>query len=120
MTNDFQIPDALLARCVGRVDLVQRVLASYLEQMEADVTELTKAAESSDGESARKLAHRIKGASANVQADEIRTTAQGIESFASQDQLDEAAAEIVKLKNQWQNYVALTSTFVSEYSNSDS
>lgn len=120
MTDNFQIPDALLARCVGRVDLVQRVLTSYIQQMEADLPELSKAAEQCDGESTRKLAHRIKGASANVQADDVRSTAEEIESFASQDRLREATAEIDNLRNHWQNYVALTSTFVSEYSNSDS
>lgn len=114
MTETFQIPDALLARCVGREDLVQRVVASFVEQMTTDIPELTDNVNSGNCEATRKLAHRIKGSSANVDAESIRTTAAEVESLAGEDRLDEAKASIVLLEKHWQDYVILTSTFVSE------
>lgn len=114
MIDTFEIPDGLLARCVGRVDLVQRVLTAFVEQMNSDIPAMSDAANSGDAEETRKLAHRIKGASANVEAESIRSGAAEVEAIASENQLDDAKPLIAKMKTNWQEYLVLTSSFLSE------
>ncbi len=114
MTATFQIPDALLARCVGREDLVQRVLRAFVDQMSVDIQQLIEACESGDAENTGKLAHRIKGASSNAEAEAVRALAEEVESLSKENRLDEAKSQIAKMETHWNDYVVLTSDFISE------
>jgi HPt (histidine-containing phosphotransfer) domain-containing protein len=60
--------DALKSRCLGNLALVERVLASFATQLDADLGRLEMALAASDAAAFASVAHRIKGMSANVSA----------------------------------------------------
>ena len=72
----------LLARCLGKRELVERVLTRFQTQLTEDLVRLQAAAETGDGEMIAKTAHRIKGAAANVSAHGLRQCAAALEEAA--------------------------------------
>ena len=110
--SKFEIPEGLLARCAGQAEVCKRVIGKYIEQMRLDVDEITTIIES-DAESVAKLAHRMKGASANVGAEEIRSKAEQIEKLASEQDLDAARPIARDLEKHWHEYETLTAEFLS-------
>lgn len=113
MPDAFVVPDDLFARCVGKIELVQSVLSAFVRQVDEDIPQLIKNLESGDFEAAEKTAHRIKGASANVAAEDICETAGRIETFAREQQPAEVAVEVEQLKDEWKQYVQQTASFIS-------
>ncbi|MCA9213772.1 MAG: Hpt domain-containing protein [Planctomycetales bacterium] len=60
--------DELLARCAGQPALVKRALSTFQGTLSEDLLHLQHACETNDVEEVQRLAHRIKGASANASA----------------------------------------------------
>ncbi|HVU89234.1 MAG TPA: Hpt domain-containing protein [Pirellulales bacterium] len=58
----------LKARCLGNLDLVERVLTKFAGQLDRDLEELESAVRTGDASMAAQLAHRIKGIAASVAA----------------------------------------------------
>jgi len=61
-------PWELLGRCLGKPELAARVLQKFERQLADDLVKLEHAIEVRDSTTAGGLAHRIKGAAANVAA----------------------------------------------------
>lgn len=74
--------EALKSRCLGNVDLVQRVLKKFSAQLNCDLAELERAARMGDVESFALVAHRVKGMSANVEARQLNRRAAAAEQCA--------------------------------------
>lgn len=60
--------EALRARCLGSMELVERVLSKFTGQLDQDLDELERAIAAGDSTLAAQLAHRIKGIAASVSA----------------------------------------------------
>jgi HPt (histidine-containing phosphotransfer) domain-containing protein len=60
--------ESLKARCLGNLDLVERVLNKFTSQLDADLERLEQALLAHDTSAFASVAHRIKGMSANVEA----------------------------------------------------
>jgi HPt (histidine-containing phosphotransfer) domain-containing protein len=58
----------LKARCLGNMDLVERVLSKFTGQLDQDLDELEQAVGAGDATLAAHVAHRIKGIAASVAA----------------------------------------------------
>jgi HPt (histidine-containing phosphotransfer) domain-containing protein len=67
--------DDLLRRCEGDRPFAARLLDKFRRRLPDDVRELEQAAAAGDGESVRRLAHRLKGCAGNVGATAIRQRA---------------------------------------------
>src|SRR5687768_5511437 len=74
--------EALKGRCLGNLDLVQRVLKKFSAQLNCDLAELERAARLGDAESFALVAHRVKGMSANVEARQLNRQAAAAEQCA--------------------------------------
>jgi HPt (histidine-containing phosphotransfer) domain-containing protein len=74
--------EALKRRCLGNLDLVQRVLKKFATQLKSDLAELERAARTGDAETFALVAHRVKGMSANVEARELNRQAAAAEQCA--------------------------------------
>lgn len=74
--------EALLARCLGKIELAERILAKFNSRVDLDIAELERALASDDLNTIAQVAHRLKGASANVAADALKEKAAGIEELA--------------------------------------
>lgn len=110
--SDFEIPTDLLARCAGRRDLVRRVLGTFVGQMDADIPELLHKIRSGDSDEVAKLAHRMKGASANVVAEDLRSIAEDVEKCARESRLDHAQDCVNQLEVKWNDYLQTTRPFI--------
>ena len=84
--------DALLSRCMGRSELAERIVMQFQDGLEDVLTELSQAISAEDrGETAR-LAHRLKGTSLTVSAEELAHVAERIEEAALAGRLDVVAS----------------------------
>jgi two-component system sensor histidine kinase/response regulator len=70
---------ALLRRCRGKADLIKRLLDKFAETVGAQVEELKSGVTSADWEQVSRVAHTIKGASANLSADQVSAVAAELE-----------------------------------------
>ncbi len=87
---------SLLHRCMGKEDLAMRLVGKFLTQAGEDVKELETAIREQDAARVRLVAHRLKGAAANVSAGAIREIASRLEVFGRQGDLVKAS-ELVSL-----------------------
>lgn len=71
--------DLLLKRLMGDSNVVNMILRTYLEDSPPQVDELKKSLRTGDYNNAAKLAHKLKGAAANIQARNLRDTLLEIE-----------------------------------------
>src|SRR5271165_4200658 len=65
----------LCDRCIGNLDLVQRVLDKFEQRLPEELAELERALELGDTAQAALVAHRIKGNASNVSAGALRQAA---------------------------------------------
>lgn len=77
--------DSLLQRCMGRLELMERMLASFTDNAAADIDELTHAIERSDSAEVARIAHKLKGTSLTVSAVPLAKVADQLHHVASHD-----------------------------------
>jgi HPt (histidine-containing phosphotransfer) domain-containing protein len=90
--------EALKKRCLGNLDLVERVLRKFNTQLDCDLTELERAVESHDTQSFAMVAHRIKGMSANVEARDLYRDAALAEQYALECCVEELPHHLQRIK----------------------
>ncbi len=71
--------NALMDRLMGDEELLQTIVLEYLSDMDVQISELNEAIARDDAASVGKIAHRIKGASANVGGDALAKIAMKLE-----------------------------------------
>lgn len=81
----------LMQRCLGKPELVKRVLNRFETQLTADVARISAALESQEFEQAREAVHRLKGAAANVAAHALYEQAHSLESALQMELSDQYA-----------------------------
>jgi HPt (histidine-containing phosphotransfer) domain-containing protein len=96
--------EELLSRCMGRVDLLEKLLANFDGYLTPQVSELEQAVQLQDAELVRRIAHRLKGAALTVSARALSQSAERLEarmlstsSDRSTDCLDEVLWECERL-----------------------
>lgn len=71
--------DELLARCVGRVDLMEKTLVHFEQCMSPQLAQLEESAQQGDVEGIRTIVHRLRGAALTVGAHSLSNTAEQLE-----------------------------------------
>jgi HPt (histidine-containing phosphotransfer) domain-containing protein len=72
----------LVARCMGRLALVERLVRILADGLPRDTLEIEAAIESDEMERVASLAHRMKGAAANICAERVAAAAANLEQAA--------------------------------------
>jgi len=95
----------LLRRCLNKPDLAARLLSKLVQQAEQDVVAIATAIQDNDMTLLASVAHRLKGASANVAAEPMRRLASALEEFGRRGEaakarplLPQLQLELVRLK----------------------
>ncbi len=88
----------LLARCVGRADIAERVLKKFRETIQVDIQLLEQAFARNDSNEVALIAHRIKGAALAIAAHPLCNEAAGVETAARAQQLDEGRQAFARLQ----------------------
>ena len=89
--------ESLKARFLGNTDLLDRVLATFAETLDADLKSLQQAVRGDDSQAAAFLAHRIKGMAASVEARLLWKSALFAEECAKSKSLDKLASSLAQL-----------------------
>ena len=79
--------EAVLKRCMGNKELVKKLCLKFAAGTGDDLAELEKAVSEDDSTLAGQIAHRIKGAAANLAAHQVQEHASGIELATRSDDL---------------------------------
>ena len=87
--------DALLAMFGGDRQITVKLLATFAEELSADILAAEQALNQQDTEALRRIAHRIKGTSANLQATLLSAAARELEQACS-----ETTEEVRVIKHQ--------------------
>ena len=89
--------EELRARCLGNIDFVQRVLDKFQQRIPAELAELDRVLALSDGEQLARVAHRMKGTSANVSAAALAHAAAEIEDLGRAGRMADVPEAIERL-----------------------
>ena len=88
----------LVDRCMGNMELVQKVLAAYRKQTAQAMGDLTNAIRNGDAFFISRAAHALKGAAANLSDQDVREIAGLLEVAAAAGDLVEAGRIVQKLE----------------------
>jgi HPt (histidine-containing phosphotransfer) domain-containing protein len=112
-TNALTVLDEeeLLARCMGNLAFAETVLRMFHERCGVDLGELEQAIDSEDVELVARLAHRMKGASANAAAPGIQARAAEIEQAARRSSLAEVPHYLTNLKEEFGRFTTAMTEF---------
>jgi HPt (histidine-containing phosphotransfer) domain-containing protein len=94
----------LCDRCLGNIDLVQRVLEKFEQQLPQELAELEHALALSDTEQVARVAHRIKGSSANVSAEGLQQAAEEVEGSSRAGCVADIPRHFDRLRSEWELY----------------
>jgi HPt (histidine-containing phosphotransfer) domain-containing protein len=105
--SDGEVLDvwALCDRCMGNLDLVQRVLDKFETRLPEELAELQRVLEQEDAAKIALVAHRVKGNSSNVSATGLRHAAAQIEELSRAGRVADARAQMNGLQDEWRRYV---------------
>ena len=109
-THEVLNIDELLARCLGNISFATRMLAKFQDRFEQDLLELDKAILAQDTEAVARIAHRIKGASANVAAAQLHESSAEIEQSGRARRLSDISTGVDRLRQEWSRFVDHTSS----------
>jgi HPt (histidine-containing phosphotransfer) domain-containing protein len=113
MTAEPANLDDLFQRCLGNLDLVQRVLQAFESHFEKDLDELESALKSASLAAAAQIAHRMKGASSNVAATSLARELASMEELTRNEQVPEAFACIGRLRDEWKRFLDTEKNFAA-------
>lgn len=91
--------EALKARCLNNLNLVDRVLTKFAVQVDADLVELERAVNAGNASDAAKMAHRIKGMTASIEARSMSEGAARCERTALAAATDELPGLLTRLRH---------------------
>jgi HPt (histidine-containing phosphotransfer) domain-containing protein len=97
---------ALESRCLGNAALVERVLAKFVRQLDADMTTIMEAFQSGNCAEVAEVAHRIKGTAGSVEARDLYRHAARAEQLALEDSVVELPGYLSRLQNDRSELVA--------------
>ncbi len=92
--------DSLLARCLDNVSFCRRILEKFSYRSEEQLNEIRQALSARDSRELHLKAHALKGAAANLSADDLRACAAQLEQVAPQEDWSRTAALVTELANE--------------------
>jgi HPt (histidine-containing phosphotransfer) domain-containing protein len=104
--------------------LVERLLSRFDERFPIEVAQIEDSLSAGDTTTAARLAHRLKGAAANISAPALKNVLQQIEDSARADRIDQIASRMAELNRQWRRFgtdklASIKSTSTVEASQTD-
>jgi HPt (histidine-containing phosphotransfer) domain-containing protein len=102
--------DELLARCLGNISFATHILAKFQDRFEQDLLELDRAILTQDAGAVARIAHRIKGASANVAAAQLHESSAEIEQLGRDQRLSDISTHVDRLRQEWSRFMNHTSS----------
>jgi two-component system, sensor histidine kinase and response regulator len=92
--------EALLRRCRGKSTLAQNVLKMFADSADAQLAELRTTLAANDWTALTRVAHTLKGASANLSADAVSAAAAKLEQLGKSADADAASSALAQLESE--------------------
>lgn len=93
--------DELVERCLGKIEFAERILTKFNERFPESIDQLVQSSEQGDLETVASVAHRLKGAAANISAPGILAVVEQIETKGRSGQADDLACCFDQLMSEW-------------------
>ena len=100
----------LVARCMGNVEFAAKILDRFQQQLDDDLALLENECNQHDAAGIARVAHRLKGASANVSARGLRDIFARLEQLGRTEQLRQVPACMDELRSQWSRFKSQSPT----------
>ena len=97
--------EELLDRCMGNLDLAERLLRKFQETFPQELAKLESALETGDAKQLSREAHHVKGVSASVSAAGLRRAAAELEELCSTGRMEEVPKQIDRVRYEWTRYL---------------
>jgi HPt (histidine-containing phosphotransfer) domain-containing protein len=101
----------LVARCTGNLAFAERILAKFEQRLEEDLVLLEKEVDQHDAAAVASVAHRLKGASANVSATRLSDVFARMERLGRTAQLQQVPECMDELRREWSRFKAQSPSF---------
>ena len=98
--------EELLERCMGNLDLVERVLQKFQETFPQELAKLESALEIGNAEQLAHVVHRVKGISASISAAGLQRAAAELEGLCCAGRMGDVPRQIDRLRREWTRYLA--------------
>jgi HPt (histidine-containing phosphotransfer) domain-containing protein len=105
--------EELRNRCMGNIQLVQRVLEKFQQRLPEELAALENALDLNDTEQVARVAHRVKGTSASVSAKGLAQAAAEIENTSRAGCATDIPGRIEHLRDEWEKYLDYAVTLLS-------
>jgi len=92
--------ESLLKRCLGNRDLPKKLLAKFHARLPEELNQIASAVTAGDSALVASLAHRLKGAAANLSAEPLREVAAKLEELGRGGDLQDAEAWVAQLNSE--------------------
>jgi HPt (histidine-containing phosphotransfer) domain-containing protein len=114
---DSQVLDieGLCHRCMDNIDFVQRVLEKFEQHIPEELAELEQVLSLGDAERVARVAHRIKGTSANVSANRLERAAAEIEELGRMGRVADVPPQLEHLRSEWKRYLNCAAQLLPRY-----
>jgi HPt (histidine-containing phosphotransfer) domain-containing protein len=97
--------EQLVRRCMGRIELAERLLNSFESRFPEDLSKIEEALLENDSAGLPRLVHQLKGAAANVSAPDLHSILARMEEAVRSAQRDIADECIDEIHVTWDRYV---------------
>jgi len=104
-TADVLDLHGLCDRCMGNLELVERVLDKFEQRLPEELAELEQVLRTGDAAKIALVAHRIKGNASNISAAGLQEAAAEIEDLGRAGRVAEIHVPLRNLREQWQRFV---------------
>jgi HPt (histidine-containing phosphotransfer) domain-containing protein len=101
--NPFDLPQ-LVRRCMGRIELAERLLASFESRFPEDLSKIEDGLAADDPEATSRLVHQMKGAAANVSATSLYDILSRLEQAVRHQQRETASHCLGEVQEAWNRY----------------
>jgi HPt (histidine-containing phosphotransfer) domain-containing protein len=105
----------LLARCLGRIDIVDRIVRKFQTTLQADLVHLELAVRTENSAAVAQITHRLKGACLAVAAYELRDCAHALEDCATTHNLHDLPRCLAELQEATARFLEASSTLPQEF-----
>ena len=100
----------LLHRCLGRIDLAERLLRSFETRFVDELSTIEECLREEDVPRLTRLVHQLKGAAANVSAPALHASLTRMEQAVRAERPDEASRCLEEVRRAWERYVEFKAT----------
>jgi Amt family ammonium transporter len=109
--------DSLLKRCLGNRELPKKLLTKFHARLPQELTQLAAAVTAGDCAQVSALAHRLKGAAANLSAEPLREAATELESLGRNGDLTDADIWVARLSAEGSRFLREVPRLAAEKTN---